>query len=213
MITAEIFWNQVEIYNVTIFPMQVIIMVVGILLTYLLFAKPNTKTNNLMKAYLSFIFAWNGIVFFLIFGRDLVPTIYFGAPLCLLAAILFARDIFANKIQFRLPEKKWQKYLTAFFILYAFLYPLIGCVFGHCYPKTAIFGVVPCPTIVFALALLATAVPRVDKKVYILLLLWAIPAIPACFGLFGLYEDCILFWVGIYALFMLIKNWKVIGRQ
>ena len=70
----------------------------------------------------------------------------------------------------------------------------------------------PCPTTVFALALLAAAIPKVDKKVYILLLVWALPAFGKCLGGFDLYEDCVLFWTGVYALIMLIKNWKVIGK-
>ena len=209
--SSETWWNQIGAYNNAIFPMQIIIMAVAVALTYFLYAKPDPKTNKMMKAYLAFTFAWNGVIFFLIFGKEL-PGTFLGAPLCILVAILFAWDIFANKTQFTFPNIKWQKYLMMFWILLAFLYPLIGLAFGHYYPKTCIFGVMPCPTTVFALALLAAAIPKVDKKVYILLLLWALPAFGKCLGALDLYEDCILFWIGIYALFMLIKNWKVIGK-
>lgn len=211
MMSTETWWNQIGTYNNAIFPMQIIIMIVAIILTYFLFAKPGTKTNKLMKAYLSFTFAWNGIIFFLIFGKEL-PGIFLGAPLFIIVAILFAWDIFGNKTQLRLPDIKWQRYLMMFWILLAFLYPLIGLAFGHYYPKTCIFGVMPCPTTVFALALLVAAIPKVDKKVYVLLLVWALPAFGKCLGALNLYEDCVLFWTGIYALIMLIKNWKVIGK-
>jgi len=40
----------------------------------------------------------------------------------------------------------------------------------------------PCPTTVFALALFADAIPKVDKKIYILFLLWALPAFGNCMG-------------------------------
>lgn len=211
MMSTETWWNQIGTYNNAIFPMQIIIMIVAIILTYFLFAKPGTKTNKLMKAYLSFTFAWNGIIFFLIFGKEL-PGIFLGAPLFIIVAILFAWDIFGNKTQLRLPNIKWQRYLMMFWILLAFLYPLIGLAFGHYYPKTCIFGVMPCPTTVFALALLVAAIPKVDKKVYVLLLVWALPAFGKCLGALNLYEDCVLFWTGIYALIMLIKNWKVIEK-
>lgn len=209
--STETWWNQIGTYNNAIFPMQIIIMIVAIILTYFLFAKPGTKTNKMMKAYLSFTFAWNGIIFFLIFGKEL-PGIFLGAPLFIIVAILFAWDMFGNKTQLRLPDIKWQRYLMMFWILLAFLYPLIGLAFGHYYPKTCIFGVMPCPTTVFALALLVAAIPKVDKKVYVLLLVWALPAFGKCLGALNLYEDCVLFWTGIYALIMLIKNWKVIGK-
>jgi hypothetical protein len=211
MMSAETWWNQIGAYNNAIFPMQIITMVAAAVLTYLLFVKSGTKTNNMIKAYLSFTFAWNGIIFFLIFGKELPGTIL-GAPLCIIVAILFTWDIFANKTQFRLPKTKWQKYLTILLVLCALLYPLIGLAIGHYYPKTCTFGTMPCPTTVFALALLAAAIPTVDKKAYILLLLWALPAFGKCLGALDLYEDCILFWTGIYALIILIKNWRAIGK-
>ena len=187
-------------------------MALGIVLTLFLFFNPGIKTNRMMKAYLSFTFAWSGIVFFLIFGREL-PGKFLGVPLFLLAAILFALDIFINKTKFKLSRLKWQKYLTLFFVFISFLYPLIGFAFGHYYPRSCILGAMPCPTTSFALALLASSLPEVDKKVYILLLVWALPAVGKCAGALDLYEDCIIFWVGIYALIMLIKNWKFIRKQ
>lgn len=209
---GENWWSISGAYNSAIFPMQIITMVTGIVLTHFLFAKPNTKINSLMKAYLAFTFAWNGIVFFLIFGKEL-PGTFLGAPLFIVTAALFAIDIFTKKTEFKLPDARWHKYLTVFWILCAFLYPLIGLPLGHYYPKTCIFGVFPCPTTVFALALLAAAIPKVDKKVYILLLLWALPAFGKCLGALDLYEDCILFWTGIYALIILIKNWKRLENE
>ncbi len=80
-------------------------------------------------------------------------------------------------------------------------------VFGHAYPESCTFGVMPCPTTVFALALLSAALPQADVKVYSLLLLWALPALGKCLGALDLYEDCVLFWAGVYALFMIIRSW------
>jgi hypothetical protein len=208
---GESWWSISGAYNSAIFPMQIITMVTGIVLTCFLFAKPNAKTNSFMKAYLAFTFAWNGIVFFLIFGKELLGA-FLGAPLFIVTAALFAIDMFTKKTEFKLPDARWHKYLTVFWILCAFLYPLIGLPLGHYYPKTCIFGVFPCPTTVFALALLAAAIPKVDKKAYTLLLIWAFPSVGKCFGALNLYEDCVLFVAGVYSLIMLVKNWKVIGK-
>jgi len=209
---GEDWWSTSGTYNIAIFPMQIIAMVTGITLTYFLFAKPNAKTNNLMKAYLAFTFAWNGIVFFLIYGKEL-PGTFLGAPLFIITAVLFAADILTKKTEFKLPDARWHNCLTVFWILCAFLYPLIGLPLGHYYPKTCIFGVFPCPTTVFALALLAAATPKVDKKAYTLLLIWALPSIGKCFGALDLQEDCILFIAGVYGLIMLVKNWKATGAR
>ncbi|KYK32490.1 MAG: hypothetical protein AYK19_02965 [Theionarchaea archaeon DG-70-1] len=206
---TEAWWNQVGVYNKAVFPMQIVMLAAAVILTYFLTVNPSTKMNKLMKGFLSLVCVWNAVVFFLIFGRELPGTIL-GAPLFVLAAVLFAWDMKEGKTQFRSPETKWQKYVTALLIVCAFAYPVIGYGLGHVYPKACTFGTMPCPTTVFALALLAAAVPKVDKKVYIVLLVWALPAFGKCLGALNLYEDCILFWAGIYALAVLVKKWKII---
>jgi hypothetical protein len=209
---TDAWWSQVAAYNEAVFPMQILMVAAAVILLYFLAVNPGRKTNNLLKGYLSFVCAWNALIFFLIFGRELPGTVL-GAPLFVVAALLFAWDIRAHKIQFRFPEAKWQQFMTALFILCAFLYPVIGYSIGHVYPETCTFGTMPCPTTVFALALLAAAIPRVDKKVYIVLLLWALPAFGKCLVTLDLYEDCILFWSGVYALGVLIKNWKIREKE
>jgi hypothetical protein len=163
-----------------------------------------------MKILLSFAFAWNGIVFFLIFAWSIVSAV--ASALFIIIAILFALDIFKKKIEFRLPARKWQRYLTVFLILLVFLYPVIGMALGHSYPRTCM-PMAPCPLTVFAIALVAAAIPQVDRKVYALLLPWAILSLPKCLGALDCYEDCILFAAGVYGLVLLIKNWENIGGR
>ena len=208
MPTTVTFWNQMGAFNEATLPIQIIMPVLAIVLTYFAFAKPSIRTNTLVKVFLSVAFAWNGIVFFLIFARSLVSA--FFSALFIIVAILFAIDIFKKKTQFRLPLARWQSYLTAFLILLVFLYPVIGMALGHYYPKTCM-PMAPCPLTVFAIALVAAAIPYVDKKVYVFLLPWAILSLPKCLGALDCYEDCILFTAGIYGLVMLVKNWKTIG--
>jgi len=165
-------------------------------LTYFVFAKANATANTIMKLFLCFAFAWNGIS-------------AVASALFIIVAILFALDISNKKIEFRLPVTGWQRYLTVFWILLVFLYPVIGLAFGHYYPETCM-PMAPCPLTVFAIALVAAAIPRVDKKVYVLLLPWAILSLPKCLGALDCYEDCILFAAGVYGLILLVKNWKTI---
>jgi uncharacterized membrane protein YwzB len=208
--TTETFWNQMGAYNEATFQAQMAMIVLTIALTYLVFAKPSNRTNNFMKAFLSFIFAWNGIVFFLIYKNPI--STFLGAPLFIIVAILFAVDIFMKKIEFRFPDLKRQRFITTLWVLLVFLYPLIGFALGHYYPRT-ILPVAPCSLIVFAIALVAAAIPKVDKKVYVSLLPWALMALPKCFGVLDCYEDCILFVAGVYGPILLVKNLKIIGRR
>ena len=173
MMDAEVFFNNVSAYNDSIFPMQIITLVVAIILTYLLFVRPSTGVNKLIKAYLSLTFVW----FVLMFPFEGVPKIIFGI-LHIAIAILFFIDIFTAKIEFKFPETSGKKYFMLFLIFSAFaLYPLIEYMSGHLYPKILLFGVAPCPTIIFSLALLIGAVPKVGKLIFILLIFSAIELI------------------------------------
>jgi hypothetical protein len=205
---TETFWTQVGSYNKATLPVQAILIVAAVILAYLAFTKPGAKTDIWMKAFLALAFAWNGIVFFLIFAENPIST-FFGAPLFIILAILFTVDIFAKKTEFRFPDVKWRKWSTILWILLVFLYPLIGLPLGHTYPRM-LTPVMPCPLTVFALAMVAAAAPKVDRKLYILLLPWALAGLPKCLGALDCYEDCILFAAGVYGLIMLVKDWKAI---
>jgi len=206
MIEPEKWWGVLESYNVAIFPIQIVMIALAAIATCLLFAKPGTKTNIVMKAFLALSFTWIALVFFLILGKEL-PAGYFQTSLFFIIAALFAIDIFRGKMEFRMPESGWLKYLTILLLIMVFSYPLIGMLFGHHYPRMVILGTFPCPTTAFALVLLVCALPRVDKILYVLLLIWAIP-FPILIQIpqFGCYEDTIMLSIGIYGLIMLIVN-------
>jgi hypothetical protein len=205
--STEAWWTQVSAYNEATWPLQVLLVAAAAFLTVRVFARPGTVTDVLVKVFLSFAFAWNGIVFFLVYMRNPV-SMFTGVPLFIIAAILFAADIWAKRTHFRLPEERWRKVLTTFWIALAFLYPLLGWPLGHRYPRM-LMPMFPCPLTVFALAWVAAAAPMVDRKSFFCLLPWALMGLPKCLGALDCYEDCVLFAAGIYALVILIKYWRV----
>jgi len=208
MMDAEVFLNNIGVYNDSIFPMQIITLVVAIILTYLLFVRPSTGVNKLIKAYLSLTFVW----FVLMFPFEGVFKIGFGL-VHIVIAILFFIDIFTGKIEFKFPEISGKRYFMFFLIFSAFaFYPLIEYMSGHLYPKILLFGVAPCPTIIFSLALLIGAVPKVGKLIFILLIFSAISSGLSAPIMLGVWADLLLLFSGIYGLIILVKNWKLIGK-
>ncbi len=208
MMDAEVFFNNVSAYNVSIFPMQIITLVVAVILTYLLFVRPSTGVSKLIKIYLSFTFVW----FALMFPFEGVLKIIFGL-VHIVIAILFFIDIFTAKIEFKFPETSGKRYFMLFLIFSAFaLYPLIEYMSGHLYPKILLFGVAPCPTTIFSLALLVGAVPKVGKIIFILLIFPAIFSGLSVPIMLGVWADLLLLFTGVYGLITLVKNWKFIGK-
>ena len=211
MASTEVFWTRVGAYNETVWPISIAMIVAAAFLTYRVFLRPGATTDRWTKAFLSLVFAWNGLVFFLVFVRNPI-SIFAGAPLFFAVSLLFAIDIRTQTTHCGPPEAAWKKGTTAFWLVLVFLYPVIGWPLGHMYPE-ALLPMFPCPLTVFAIALIAAAAPNADRKVFVLLLPWALMALPKCFGALDCYEDCILFAAGIYGLVELIRNWKAQGAE
>ncbi|NTV35964.1 MAG: hypothetical protein HGA53_03335 [Anaerolineaceae bacterium] len=207
MKSAQLFWDQIASYHDSTIIIQLFMIAAGILLTVLLFTKPSRLYNNLMKIYLGCSFAFQSIVFFWGFDQSPIGR-FFAGPLFLVIAGLFLADIFFGKIEFTFPKTKWARVVLFVGLgLVIIGYPLISYLLGHRYPRlTTPF--MPCPLTVFALILLTASLPRIDQKVYCLLLVWAAMGLPKVFGLFDVREDSILFAAGLYALVILIKNWQ-----
>jgi len=207
MKSSEVFWNVVASYHGKYIHVEIAMILVGILLTILLYRKPSLLLSSMMKVFLAFSFAFQSFAFF--WGLDGSPIgRYLAGPLFLAIALLFLIDLWIGKIVFTYPTERVNR--IPIFVLWGFVlfgYPAISYLFGHRYPAITL-PFMPCPLTVFALSLMAAALPRVDYKVYVLLLVWAALGLPKVFGLFDVREDTILFLAGVYALIMLIKNFR-----
>jgi len=212
MIPREEWLSIIETYSARIWPTQVVFYLAVILLCGWLLLRPSRIQSEFTKLYLSAAFLWNGIAFYLVFGRDIAGGSYgnyFFASIFIIISLLFAVDLVRQKMQFSLPPTGCRRYATLSFMLLVLCYPLFGIAFGHPLSRLIIPGAFPCPTTALGLLLLATALPQVDKIIYVLLLFCAIPFTPFVQILkYGVYEDTILFAIGIYSLVLLLKSWK-----
>jgi hypothetical protein len=209
MLPANEWWGILGAYGAAVWPAQAAFFSAGLVLLVFLFRSRKPISNVLMKLYLAFSFGWISLVFFLTIGKGLAGSSFFAA-LFMVIAILFAVDSFRQRMEFRFPEVAWQKSLTLWLTLIVLCYPLLSIALGRPLEKILVPGTFPCPTTALALVLLATSLPRVNRILYILLLFWAIPFAPFIqIPRYGVYEDTIMFTVGIYSLVMLVTNWKV----
>ena len=211
MIPTEDWWNILASYNESIMPFQFIWAAVGILLTFWFMIKPSKKVNILLKLYFSISFMLIAVLFFLIKGREL-PA-YIAQAICFgILAILFALDIKFDKMKFKVPEGKFRLIFMSASFLLVFLYPVIGLISGHVYPRMILYGTFPCPTTALALVYATACIPEVDWKSMILLLVWAIPfPIAIQIPIFGVYEDSIMLFMGLTSLAIWI--WYLVKKR
>jgi hypothetical protein len=212
MITKNEFWQIMEVYGTQIKPAQIVFYIAAVLLIGWLFLKPGRIQTLFTKLYLSLAFAWNGIAFYFTLARDMAGGSYGNYVLgsvFIIVAVLFAVDLFRQKMRFYLPTAKWQKYSTLVLALLVFCYPLFGIAFGHSFASLIMPGTFPCPTTALGLLVLTMALPQIDKTIYVLLLICAIPfTLFVQVGRYGVYEDTILFATGVYSLVLLLRYRK-----
>jgi len=209
MVSAAEWFRIVKAYSTTIWPTQIVLYIAAVLVTGWFLLKHDRASNIIMKLYFVIAFAWNGIMWFFVFAKDMAGDSYgnyfFGAVF-MVVSVLFAVDIFRQKTPFVIPADGWQKRVTLTLMLLVFCYPLLGVVLGHDSSRLMYPGTYPCPTTALAIVLLTAATPQVDKVVFFLLLFLAIPFTPFIQILrYGVYEDVILFVSGVYGLIFYLR--------
>jgi hypothetical protein len=204
-----------EAYGSRIWPIQIIFYIAAILLVGWLLLKPGRFQSLFAKLFLSIAFAWNGIMFYMTLAKGMAAKShgnYFFGSLFILVSVLFAIDLFNQKMKFALPTGRWQKYVTLSLMVLIFCYPVFGILSGHGFTSLIMPGTFPCPTTALALLLLTMALPQVDMIIYILLVFFAIPFTPFFqIARYGVFEDTILFTTGIYGLVLLVNYWRQKG--
>lgn len=196
-------------FNKKIFPMQIITLIVSIILTCLLFFLPSIMTTVLMKIYLILTFVWIGIAY-LYMMEDIKKTLPFSAIApgitCIVIAVLFLLNTISTEGIYKLSTDSWRFYISVILMIWGWiLYPLSGLAAGHRYPKVPLFGVVMCPTAIFAIGFLTAVVsnPFEMAALCILSLMGIVAGFRAAIrGYDGerVYEDLALLAAGIYGL-------------
>lgn len=202
MISAQDWWNVFAHYNETLYPAQWIVMAVAAILVVWLFRRPSTTVNRVVMSFLSLANLWNGLTFFIVIGTGLPsPLRFFQGGLFMAAGLFLGLDAIQGKTVMALPDRGAWRNMTILLLLAVFCYPFIGLLRGHSVFQLVYPGTLPCATASLSLLLLSTALPRTNKPAYMLLLIWAIPFAPLIqIPVFKVYEDVIMFFVGIYAL-------------
>ncbi|MFS8117050.1 MAG: DUF6064 family protein [Microcoleus sp.] len=185
--TTEEFIRVFEKYNQTIFPMQFVLTLVGIVAVGLAVSQ-KPFGNKTISGLLGFLWLWAGIIYHLVFFTKISPPAYIFAALFVFQGWLFLYEgVVRNRLSFRASQKIYG-ILGAILIVYALaIYPLIGYALGRTFPTSPTFGV-PCPTTIFTFGLLLWTDKKIPSSLLIVPILWSIVGTSASLS-FGIKED------------------------
>lgn len=205
--SAEDFLRVFASYNTAVFPLQILFYLLAIC-CLILVIKPYNQAGRLISAILAFLWLWTGLVYHIIFFSAINKAAYgFGAVFIVQSLLFFYYGVFKNDFEF-----VWKKGVIGILawgiILYSLLiYPLLGFIFGHGYPRQPTFGL-PCPTTIFTFGILIFTLDRLRWWQYVIPLLWAALGFTAAIKL-GIAEDTGLLVSGFLFLGIIIRT----GRQ
>jgi len=203
--TADVLFSVVAQYNRAVWPAQIIAYGLGLVAVLLTF-RPILNGDRFIGALLAAAWAWIGVAYYLMH----VAVIDFAAP-AYAAAFVIQGLLFAwtaairGKITFRFRPTAvgWAGLAFVFFAMA--VYPLVGWLAGHGWPRAPLFGVTPGPTSIFTIGMLLLAEGRTPLHLVVLPVLWLLAG-GAMAWLLNIPEDIVLPLVGIGGLCLIL--WK-----
>ena len=203
--TFEQFLDVFRQYNISVWPMQVLLIVLALVATYFsIFKKP--YSDKIIVFILAFLWLWMGVAYHLIYFSSInKAAIFFGSLFIIQALLLFYFGVIKNKLRFQFNLNKYGVAGMALVMFALIIYPLLGYWLGHVYPSSPTFGL-PCPTTIFTFGILLFSSSRFPFTVIIIPAIWSIIGFSAAVSL-GMKEDTSLLIAGFVCTSMVIyKN-------
>ncbi|MHB1000172.1 MAG: DUF6064 family protein [Armatimonadota bacterium] len=186
--TREQFLEVFAEYNTAIWPAQIIAIVLGIAAVALIVTK-HKSADKFTGTFLALQWLWIGALYHIKYFSEINKAAYLFGALFLIQGVLFLiSGVFKNNLRFS-SDHKFTGAIGWIFILYALVfYMAIGYALGHRYPYTPVFGVVPCPAVIFTFGLLLWAGKQMPKYLIIIPVIWAVIGTVAALKL-EIYQD------------------------
>lgn len=194
--TIDEYLAVLEVYNRSIWPLQIIAYGLGALVV-LLALRRTAAGDRLIGAVLSVFWLWSGVFYHMLNCRSINHASFWFGLLFVVQGLLLLITLAARGgpgFQFRF---NGYGMTGALFVLYALLmYPLLGPLFGHVYPRSPEFGVSPDTVTIFTFGVLLWTVESVPRYLFIIPFVWAMIGSIIALAV-GLPEDIGLFVAGI----------------
>lgn len=205
--TANQFFGVFTAYNHAIWPAQLVAYALG-LIAMVLALWGGTVASRIIAATLAAFWLWDGVAYHWMYFRPVNPMAAVFAALFVLQGLVFlGAGVFGKGLQFR-ARLDLNGVFGLLMILYALAgYALVGMTQGHGYPSGPMFGVAPCPMVIFTFGLLLWASKPVRWYVVLIPLLWSVVGFTAALQL-EVLEDLGLLVAGVLGTVLLWVRWR-----
>lgn len=205
--TRAEFYGVFSAYNAAVWPMQLLLLALGVLAVVLLIRQRKNASIGI-SAILTFLWAWQALAYHLAFFTAINPLAYvFAAVFMVGAAVFFWQGVVRCRLNFAPTgiTNGWRAGVGWSLIIFAgFIYPAWTYLAGHHYPAFPTFGL-PCPSTLFTIGLLAFLVRPYPRSVLVVPVLWCFVGSQAAF-VFDVTADLGLIIAGVFGIALLIRS-------
>lgn len=202
--TTEQFFEVFKNYNSGIFPMQIFLFFLGLLLLFLVASKIKRK-NNYIGVILGLLWIWTGLIYHIIYFTEINKVaLVFGSVFILEGILIFIESFRKNGFEFTFT--KGTNGYTGYFLMFfgLILYPMIGYLTEGT-SETVISLGLPCPSTIFTFGLFVLSSSSLKKYLLIIPVLWSLIGLSAAIN-FGVYQDFMLIISAIVTLILVYRK-------
>ena len=202
--TSAEFYSVFSAYNMAVWPMQILLLALGVLAVVLL-ARQRKNASVGISAILTFLWVWQALAYHVVFFTAINPLAYlFAAVFMAGAAVFIWQGVVRRRLSFK-PTSEWRPRAGWGLMIFAwFIYPAWTYFAGHRYPAFPTFGL-PCPTTLFSIGLLAFLVKPYPRSAFVVPVLWCFVGAQAAFA-FDVSADLGLIVAGVLGLVLLFRS-------
>ncbi|GAE83297.1 DUF6064 family protein [Bacteroides reticulotermitis] len=198
----EIFWKTIAYYNSATWILQVVIVLIGIVLTAMLVHKPSEWSKRLMKGYMIVLYTWIAVVYYYIYCAERsyngVMALFWGVM-----AVIWVWDLITDYTTFERTYK--YDFLSYILLAMPFVYPLVSLARGLTFPGMT-SPVMPCSVVVFTIGLLLLFARRVNMFLVLFLCHWSLIGLSKTY-FFQIPEDFLLASAAIPGLYLFFREY------
>jgi len=203
--TVEQFYNVFVGYNESIWPMQIVLYVIGFAILLLL-VRARPANDRMISVLLALLWIWTAVIYCFVFFTRITGSGWIIGAVVLGGGLWL---IWVGGIQGRIrfaPTGGLRGSIGGLLIFYALVaYPLVGLAVGHRYPAMPTFGL-PCPVTIFTVGMLLLTSSPVPRSVFVAPAVWGLFGGTSATFLLGVYQDAGLLLAGILSLVAMVES-------
>ena len=200
--TNTVFWQTIADYNRMTWPVQVLLVLAGILLTWRLYRRPTSGIKRVMKYYLALLNGWIAVGYYLV----ACDARSYNEVMALFWGVMAAVWVYDDVVGYTTFERTRRHDLFAVILcLMPFVYPLFSTLRGMHFPMMT-SPVMPCSVALYTIGLLLAFSKRVNLFVILVLCHWSLIGLSKVY-FFGIPEDLLLAGALVPALYLFFKEY------